>query len=115
MEWLEKIKTDTKIKLEEYKKILLTNFEQYKLFFDKKLNTTITIWIIWMILLSTWAVFYSGKINLKTNVLEWWSKTEKINLLPEDLLVTKQAVITIGWEKYLLKLEKLDNLQDLRY
>jgi hypothetical protein len=88
---------------------LIKNFEQYKLFFDKKLNTTITVGIVWMLLLSVWAVFYTWKINLKTNLLE--SDNPQVNTLSaDDLLVKKSTVIMIWWERYLLTLEKIENL-----
>ena len=109
-----KIKTKIKNKLKNLKNTLFKKFEQYKLFFDKKLNTTITIWIIWLLLLSTWAIFYSSKIKLKSNVLESNNNiNHNINKLPQDLLISKQTIIIIWWEKYLLKLEKLETKQNL--
>lgn len=106
---MQEFKTKIKKFLEKHKEILIKNFEQYKLFFDKKLNTTITVGIVWMLLLSVWAVFYTWKINLKTNLLE--SDNPQVNTLSaDDLLVKKSTVIMIWWERYLLTLEKIENL-----
>lgn len=90
------------------KKVFRSFVNRYYDFFDVKLKTEFTALLIY-ILTFVVSILASGNnlsANLKGNILE--SKSGKI--LEQD-----NFVITIWWEKYKVKLDKIEEKKELKY